>query len=197
MTRWGDRSDLLVGAYDWFARQAAIGPNSRRSRRFASFGQGSIICFPPATLFGERAIRIGDGTIIAPNVSLSAGIGPDQELLSDRIVEIGHRVLIGRGSSIVGHSNIVVEDDVFFGPNVYVTDQNHGAESPDLPIGRQSAPEAPVRIGWGSWLGTNVAVMPGVTIGRRVSVGAGSVVTRDLPDDCVAVGAPARVVESA
>ena len=63
--------------------------------------------------------------MIGPYVSLSAGMAPTQELLSDRIVEIGDRVLIGRNSSIVGHFHIVIEDDVFFGPNVYVTDQNH------------------------------------------------------------------------
>ena len=56
-------------------------------------------------------------------------------------------------------------------------------------------PEDPVRIGWGSWLGTNTVVLPGVSIGRHVAVGAGAVVTSDLPDNAVAVGAPARVVK--
>ena len=184
----------MLGTYEWLARKAAIGPKSRRAKRFAAFGDGSVICFPPTALYGERAIRVGEGTIIGPYVSLSAGMGPDQDLISDSIVEIGDRVLIGRGSSIVAHLEIVIEDEVFFGPNVYVTDQNHGFEDPELPIGHQSMGERPVRIGWGSWLGTNSVVLPGVTIGRRVAVGAGAVVTADLPDNCVAVGAPARVV---
>ena len=83
---------------------------------------------------------------------------------------------------------------MYFGPNVYVTDQNHSSADPDLPIGHQLVPEAAVRIGAESWLGTNVVVTPGVTIGRRVTVGANSVVTTDLPDGCVAAGAPARVI---
>lgn len=153
------------------------------------------MCFPPTALFGEHAIHIGSGTLIGPYVSLSAGMGPGQDLVSDRIVEIGDNVLIGRGSSIVAHLSVVIDDDVFFGPNVYVTDQNHGVEDLDVPIGGQTTAERPVRIGWGSWLGTNSVVLPGVTIGRHVAVGAGSVVTRDLPDNCVAVGAPARVVK--
>ena len=188
------RNDLFLNAYDWYARRATIVKGGRRASRFAHFGAGSVMCFPPAALYGEHAIHVGDDSLIGPYVSLSAGMGPDQELISDRIVDIGNRVLIGRNSSIVGHLEIVIEDEVFFGPNVYVTDQNHGFDDPELPIGRQTMPEKPVRIGWGSWIGTNSVVLPGVTIGKRVAVGAGSIVTTDLPDDCVAVGSPARVV---
>jgi acetyltransferase-like isoleucine patch superfamily enzyme len=124
-------------------------------------------------------------------------MAPGQDLISDAIVTIGDRCLIGRNSSIVGHLSITIEDDVFFGPNVYVTDQNHGVDKLDVPIGRQSELEQPVVIGEGSWLGTNSVVLPGVTIGRHVAVGAGSVVTSDLPDNAVAVGVPARVLRIA
>ncbi len=189
------RADLFLGAHEWLSRRAAITAHSRRGRRFAAFGEGSWLCFPPAALFGEASIRIGADTLIGPYVSLSAGMVPGQQLLSDRIISIGDRCLIGRHSSIVGHFDIVIEDDVFFGPNVYVTDQNHAIDDPTVPIGRQSRPEAPVVIGAGSWLGANVVVLPGVTIGRHVAVGAGSVVTHDLPDFTVAVGSPARVVQ--
>jgi acetyltransferase-like isoleucine patch superfamily enzyme len=188
------RADALLGAHEWLSRRAAIMPTSRRAARFAAYGSGSIICFPPAALFGEAAIRIGDDTLIGPYVSLSAGMVPGQSLISDRIVTIGDRCLIGRQSSIVGHFEIVIEDDVFFGPNVYVTDQNHATSDSSLPIGRQSAGEKAVRIGAGSWLGANVVVLPGVTIGRHVAIGAGSIVTKDIPDHATAVGNPARVL---
>jgi len=195
MTFRGRRADLMLGAYQWYARRAAIHPKSKTGRKFSAFGEGSIMCFPPAALFGERAIRVGRDTMIGPYVSLSAGMAPTQELLSDRIIEIGDRVLIGRNSSIVGHLHIVIEDDVFFGPNVYVTDQNHAFDDLQTPIGKQSMPEEPVRIGAGSWIGTNSVVLPGVTIGKHVAIGAGSVVTTDLPDNSVAVGSPARVIQ--
>jgi len=77
---------------------------------------------------------------------------------------------------------------------VYITDQNHGYEDVDVPIGRQVAPERPVRIGSGSWLGHGTVVLPGATIGRHVVIGANSVVTGELPDYCVAAGAPAVVI---
>jgi acetyltransferase-like isoleucine patch superfamily enzyme len=190
-------ADVALAIQEWLSRRAAIGPRSRRARRFAAFGRGSAICFPPVALYGEAAIRIGEEVLIGPYVSLSAGMAPGQELISDEIVTIGDRSLIGRNSSIVGHLSITIGPDVYFGPNVYVTDQNHGVDDPLLPIGRQAQPEAPVVIGAGSWLGTNSVVLPGVTIGRHVAVGAGSVVTSDLPDRAVAAGAPARVIRIA
>ncbi|MGH1493045.1 MAG: acyltransferase [Acidimicrobiales bacterium] len=186
--------DVIVAAYEWMARKAFIHRDSRRAADFAYFGEGSIICFPPTALYGETGISIGRDTLIGPHVSLSAGMVPGQKLISDRVVDIGDRCLIGRGSSIVGHFSITIEDDVFFGPNVYVTDQNHSVDDLELPIGKQSQPEEAVVIGAGSWLGTNTVVLPGVTIGRHVAVGAGSVVTADLPDNAVAVGVPARVI---
>ncbi|MGB5755287.1 MAG: acyltransferase [Acidimicrobiales bacterium] len=186
--------DLVLAGYERLAMRAVIHDGSRRAARFARFGTGSVICFPPTALYGEAGIRIGRDALLGPHLSLSAGIAPGQDLISDAIVTIGDRCLIGRHSSIVGHFSITIGDDVFFGPNVYVTDQNHGVERLDLPIGRQSEPERPVTIGAGSWLGTNTVVLPGVTIGRHVAVGAGSVVTGDLPDNSVAAGVPARVI---
>ncbi len=191
------RADALLAAHEWLARRAAIMPTSRRANRFASFGSGTILCFPPAALYGEHAIRLGSDTLIGPYVSLSDGMMPGQPLISDSIVTIGDRCLIGRQSSIVGHFEIVIGDDVYFGPNVYVTDQNHSVSDPATPIGRQSAGEKPVSIGDGSWLGANVVVLPGVTIGRHVAVGAGAIVTSDLPDRAIAVGNPARVLRIA
>ncbi|MFT7602124.1 MAG: acetyltransferase-like isoleucine patch superfamily enzyme [Acidimicrobiales bacterium] len=188
------RADLFLSAYEWYARRAAIMPGSRRADRFSAYGSGTIICFPPTALFGEQAIRVGADTLIGPHFSLSAGMTPGQALISDRIVTIGDRCMLGRGSSVVGHLQIEIGDDVYFGPNVYVTDQNHSVDDRSIPIGRQSAPEAPVSIGAGSWLGTNSVVLPGVTIGEHVAIGAGSVVTNDIPSHSIAVGTPARVV---
>jgi acetyltransferase-like isoleucine patch superfamily enzyme len=77
---------------------------------------------------------------------------------------------------------------------VYITDQNHGYEDVTRPISQQSQPELPVVIGDGSWLGHGAVVLPGVTIGKHVVIGANSVVTKDIPDFSVAVGSPAKVI---
>lgn len=187
-------SDVAFGLWEHLTIRAAIVAGSRRAARFGSFGAGSLVCFPPAALYGERAIHVGEDTIIGPRCAITVGMVPDQPLISDRILVIGDRCVIGRGTSIAAHLSITVGDDVSFGPNVYLTDHNHTNADPSLPAGRQTAPEREVVIGAGSWLGTGVVVTPGVTIGSRVCVGANSVVTRDLPDGCIAVGSPARVV---
>jgi acetyltransferase-like isoleucine patch superfamily enzyme len=195
-----DRARNLAGAairggWDLSQRYGCIGPSSRRAKRFGAFGDHSVICFPYDTIVNEYAITIGASTVVGRDVGLSAGIVPGHPGLAPDVVRIGDRCLIGRGSSIVGHGSIVIEDDVWTGQHVHITDMNHGYRSFDMPISQQGSPVRPVRVGAGSWLGHGVVVLPGVTIGRHVVVGAGSVVTRDLPDNCVAVGVPARVVK--
>ena len=132
--------------------------------------------------------------MIGPHAALSAGMAPGQECPSERVVVIGDRCLIGRGTGIVGHLSIEIGDDVWTGHHVYITDQNHGYDDPDLPISRQIQPEQAVTIGDGSWLGHGTVVLPGAKIGRHVVIGANSVVTGEIPDYTVAVGAPARVI---
>ena len=194
---WARRAAAAAidAAWQWMTRVGAIGPDDARARRFGAFGEGSILCFPPGAIYNEHYIRIGSHTIIGPNVSLSAGMAPGQEMVSDPVVSIGDRTMIGRGSHIVGHFSIEIGDDIQTGPYVYVTDQNHVYTDPDVPVGRQWPVERAVSIGSGSWLGTGVVVLPGARIGRNAVVGAGSVVTGEVPDHAVAVGSPARVVK--
>ncbi|MFN5115221.1 MAG: acyltransferase [Acidimicrobiaceae bacterium] len=148
----------------------------------------------PTTIFNEQFISIGDNTLIGPGVALSAGMVPGQECITNPVVTIGDRCLIGKGSGIVGHFSITIGNDVWTGHHVYITDQNHGYEDVTRPISEQSQPERAVSIGNGSWLGHGSIVLPGVTIGEHVVVGANSVVTKDIPSFSVAVGSPARVI---
>jgi carbonic anhydrase/acetyltransferase-like protein (isoleucine patch superfamily) len=153
-----------------------------------------MAAFPPGSVFGQGSIAIGADTVIGAFVSLSAGMVPGQDLGPLPVLRIGDRCVIGRGSHIVAHQSLLIEDDVFTGPYVYITDQNHGYADPDVPIGRQLPLNAAVRIGSGSWLGAGAIVLPGACIGRNVVIAAGSVVRGTVPDRCVAAGVPARVV---
>ena len=173
---------------------ASTSAQDSRGKKFASFGNRSLIMWKPTTVFNEQYISIGDDTLIGPGVALSAGMVPGQECISKVVVSIGDRCLIGRGSGIVGHFSIDIGNDVWTGHHVYITDQNHGYEDVTRPISQQSQPERPVVIGDGSWLGHGAVVLPGVTIGKHVVIGANSVVTKDIPDFSVAVGSPARVI---
>ena len=102
--------------------------------------------------------------------------------------------MIGRGSHIIAHHSLVIGDDVFTGPYVYITDQNHSYTDLDTPVGRQWPANAAVSIGAGSWLGAGAIILPGAQVGANVVVGAGSVVRGQVPDHCVIAGVPARIV---
>ena len=186
--------EVVHRAWEAAIELGAIGPDTRRGKRFGAFGRDSVICFPPNAIFNEGSIHIGRGTLLGPQITLSAGMVPGQVMVSDPVISIGDRCLIGKGSGIVGHLEIRIGDDVWTGHHVYVTDQNHGYSDLDVPISRQVMPERPVSVGDGSWIGHGSVLLPGTRIGRHVVIGANSVVTGPIPDNCVAAGVPARVI---
>lgn len=105
----------------------------------------------------------------------------------------GRNLYLGVGSVVVARESITIGENVLIAEHVTIRDQDH-AMSPTAGRGRVGFTSSPVVIGDNVWLGAKVTVIQGVTIGNNVVVGANSVVTHDLPDNCVAVGAPARVV---
>ena len=153
--------DVIQAAWGAAARFGAIGPRHRRARKFAHFGDGAMIGFPPTVIFGEGRIEIGAGTAIGPLASMSAGMPSQAGLRGDPIITIGERCTLGKGIGIVGHERIEIGDDIWTGHYVYITDQNHGYEDLDLPIGTQMWKNEPVSIGSGSWLGHGAIVLPG------------------------------------
>jgi acetyltransferase-like isoleucine patch superfamily enzyme len=185
---------VINKVWDWMCLKGSIHPKTRRSQLFAQFGAGSLIMWPQTTIFNERYISIGDNTLIGKDVALSAGMVPGQECLSEVVVSIGDRCLIGRASGIVGHLSIVIGNDVWTGHHVYITDQNHDYRDVTIPISHQSQPERAVSIGDHSWIGHGAVILPGSEIGKHVVIGANSVVTGKIPDYCVAVGSPAKVI---
>jgi galactoside O-acetyltransferase len=112
----------------------------------------------------------------------------------------GHHVHFGRG--VYANSNLTLVDDgsiyagdyCMFGPNVVIATSGH----PVLPVLRENhyVYNLPVRIGRNVWVGSGVQILPGVTIGDNAVVGAGSVVTGDIPANVVALGVPCRVVRA-
>jgi len=187
-------ASLIQGAWHFAERAGTITAESAAGRRFAAFGPGSMMAFPTGSVYGERWIEVGDSTMLAANVTLCAGMAPGHDLGPAPVLRLGNRCVIGRGSHIVAHHSIEIGDNVYTGPYVYITDQNHSYEDPDIPIGAQWPVNAAVSIGSGSWLGTGAVILPGCVIGRNVVVAAGAVVRGKVPDRCVVAGVPARVI---
>ena len=148
-----------------------------------------------ANRVGRRTVVLGRPTVDATDLEIGEEFkiwsGHRQTLISGwGRIRIGDRVFVNCGTVLISVLEVTIGDDVALANEVYIMDSNsHGVE------GRPHV-EAPVRIGNGTWVGARAMILPGVTIGSRVVVAAGSVVTRDVPDDVLVAGNPARVVRS-
>lgn len=161
----------------------------------------------PRRIFESRCIHIGDDVHIGPNSLLVAQTHYPSEVMRhpldrrppqrfDPKIVIGDRVTATGNLTLAAMHLITIEDDVMFAGNVLVSDGLHGFAHADEPYKYQPMWRiAAVTIKRGCWLGQNVVVMPGVTIGEFAIVGANSVVTHDIPPRSIAVGCPARVVK--
>ena len=90
----------------------------------------------------------------------------------------------------------MIENDALIAQGVMITDLNHGI-NPESKINYECQPYSikDVRIGDGTWIGQNAIILPGVSIGKKCVIGAGSVVTKSIPSYCIAVGNPAKVIK--
>ena len=107
-------------------------------------------------------------------------------------VHLGDYVYANFNFTVVDDTHVYIGAHTMFGPNVTLATAGH----PVLPALREKAYQfnMPIHIGENCWFGAGVIVLPGVTIGKNVVVGAGSIVTKDLPDNVVAVGNPCHVL---
>jgi len=128
--------------------------------------------------------QFGEGSEIKPPLRCDYGYR----------IRVGARTFVNYGLVALDVASIAIGDDVQIGPNVQLLTPTHPVD-PDARRAKWEAAE-PIAIGANVWLGGGVIVLPGVTIGENTVVGAGSIVTKDLPSNVVAAGNPARVVRS-
>lgn len=136
-----------------------------------------------ATLLQRLLGGIGEGSYIEPPLHANWGCN----------TFIGARFYANFNLTLVDDGVVTIGDDVMIGPNVTIVTTGHPIR-PDL----RKAPTVtqyslPVTIGSGAWIGANVTVLPDVTIGENSVIGAGSVVTKDIPANVIAYGSPCRV----
>ena len=105
-------------------------------------------------------------------------------------VRFGNDCFLNFGCTLLAIGGITIEDDVFIGPQCVLATEYH----PEEPATRHTLLTKPIVVKRNAWLGANVTVLAGVTIGENAIVAAGSVVTKDVPDNMVVAGSPARVV---
>ncbi|MBN8566101.1 MAG: acyltransferase [Flavobacteriales bacterium] len=108
-------------------------------------------------------------------------------------VIIGERTKIGLSNTIIGP--VTIGNDIRLAQNITLSGLNHNYEDINIPIHKQGVSTAPIRIEDNTWIGANVVVLAGVTVGKHSIVAAGSVVTKNIPPYSLAVGNPARIIK--
>ena len=128
--------------------------------------------------------RLGNSSTIEDFSTINNGVGD---------VLIGDHSLIGMGNVIIGP--VTIGNHVILAQNVVASGLNHEYENISLPISKQNINTSPIVIENECWIGANVVIVAGVTIGKHSVIAAGAIVTKDIPPYSVAAGNPARVIK--
>ena len=160
-------------------------------RRFHEFGDGAIL-HRPDWVFGPHLMTVGRNTLIFHGAWLSVERVAWEA--TEPVLRIGSSVGIRPYCTISAAESIVIEDYVVLSAFSTVVDSDHTFVRGEPSVLRGPLATSPIRIGRGTWIGERVAVLRGSDIGERCIIGANSVVRGRIPDNSIAVGAPARVV---
>ncbi|MBK8389364.1 MAG: sugar O-acetyltransferase [Saprospiraceae bacterium] len=106
-------------------------------------------------------------------------------------IQIGKNVFVNHACTFMDRGGITIEDNVLIGPKVNLITTNH----PSNPLERKATISNPILIKKGAWIGVGATILPGVTIGENAIVAAGAVVSKDVPNDVIVGGIPAKVIK--
>lgn len=132
------------------------------------------------------------GQITGQEIDESTAIFPPLHINYGKHTRIGKNVFINFDCVFLDFGGITIEDGVFIAPKVSLLTEGH----PVTPKDRHSLTVAPIHLKKNSWIGVNATIMPGVTIGENSIVAAGAVVTKDVPDNSVSAGVPAKIARA-
>ena len=155
---------------------------------------------PERIFFGDD-VNLGPGSFLIavqryPSRKMASPDHPLEPQTFEPTLRIGNRVTATANLQLFVQASITIEDDVMFASNVFINDGSHGYQTATVPYKYQPIFKvAPITVERGCWIGQNVVIMPGVTIGAYTVIGANAVVTRSLPARCIAAGSPARVLK--
>lgn len=170
--------------------EVSIDVRTQSAERIAEAKRSSDLCFRinhtnPTTPECQKLIKellgdnLGEGSQIHPPIFMN---------LADN-VKFGKNVIIMNGFQCMSAGGLTIDDNVMISLNCTIATNNHDMYN------RYVITCKPVHIKRNAWLGVNVTILPGVTIGENAVVGAGAVVTHDVPDNAVVVGCPAKVIK--
>lgn len=108
---------------------------------------------------------------------------------------IGNNTLVPRGTDMKGMGKIVIGNNVLLGPSISFYTNRHEFKNTSVALTKQKSTQGEIHIGNDSWIGGRVVILPNISIGNHCVVGAGAVVTKNIPDRSVAVGNPAKIIK--
>lgn len=147
--------------------------------------KGSIIRNSARTdLFPYNKFSLGSYSIIEDFTTVNNAVGD---------VIIGNKTIVGMGSVIIGP--VEIGNNVMIAQNIVMSGLNHGYQDVNLPPSEQKVSCNEIKISDNVWIGSNSVITAGVTLGKHAVIGAGSVVTKNVPSYAVAVGNPARIIK--
>ena len=194
----------VPGALGLVLRRLAYPPLLGRCGRNVTFGQGVVLRHPAKIRLGDDVV-VDDLVVLDAKGSTNAGITAGDGVFlgrgtilscKDGDIVLGDHVNIGFHSEVFSASRVTVGRHGLFAAYTYLVGGGHAFDQAGVPILEQERTSRGIALGENVWLGTGVKVLDGVRIGRDVVVGAGAVVTADLPDGVIAAGVPARVVRA-
>lgn len=159
------------------------------------------IFYPQCRLL-RRPIYIRGKKSFSPGKNLTLGRFCRFDLEGHKItLQIGDNCQFGDFTHIVALEHVFIGHNVLIASKVFISDTSHGyykgvqTDSPSIPPNLRKLVSSPVTIGNNVWIGENVVILSGVNIGNGVIIGANAVVTRDISDNCMVVGQPAKVIK--
>lgn len=162
-------------------------------RKFAAIGKKSYFR-NPIFLSGTRYIHMGEDVAFWDHARVEVIDSWNDQTFTPRL-NLGNHINIGQNCHITLAERIDIEDGVVCTARVMITDIHHVTDDLTIPVLDQGIVTKPVRICEGAFIGLGAMIMPGVTVGKHAVVGAGAIVTKDVPDYATVVGAPARIVK--
>ena len=149
----------------------------------------------PIYMRGKSSISYGEGLTTGHACRFDLPGGNKKTLIIGKNCEIGDNV------HIVAHEKVVIGDNCLMASKIFISDTSHGdyagenQSSPNTPPNDRNLITKPVSIGNNVWIGENVCILPGVRVGSGCIISANSVVIKDIPDNCIIAGAPAKLVK--
>jgi acetyltransferase-like isoleucine patch superfamily enzyme len=186
----------ILGALNKLLTYEAIKKTEQFPRKFKKTGHNCK--FSPQSFFrGEEYISIGDSFKSGIHFRLEAFKEYNQQHFFPSI-EIGDNVSIQDFCHIGCIAKIVVGSGTMIASRVYISDHNHGNITSDdvgTPPEKRPLSSSPIYIGNNVWIGEGSCILPGVSLGNNVIVGANAVVTHSFPENCVIAGVPAKIIK--